>query len=130
MAKATTTKTTATATQLDAAVTNLSNEVLPPIDGDTEIAVGELKSNVADTDATTTDSNAPEIETYTITHPIDADTQAVAQGDTQDNTAKVSGYKVQWQLRHNGKVYQAGDSVALSEAEAQALLPTGVIVTA
>lgn len=146
MAKATTTKTTAT--QADATVTNLSNEALPPLNGDEEIAVGELKSEATASGAVIAEDNNPTIETYSIAHaeddtnaaPIEAvavdvadlsaDKQATIQPISQADTAKSGSYKAQWQLRHNGKVYNEGDNVELSEDDAKALLETGVIVKA
>lgn len=145
MAKATTTKTTAT--QADATVTNLSNEALPPLNGGEEIAVGELKSQAPAPDTVIAEDNNPTIETYSIAHAeynanadkvedvavdvadLSADKQATIQPISQADT-KAGSYKAQWQLRHNGKVYNEGDSVELSEDDAKALLETGVIVKA
>lgn len=52
--------------------------------------------------------------------------------DTANNPAKpaekpAKGYECQWQLQHNGKTYKAGDTVQLTDEEANSLKETGVI---
>lgn len=113
-----------------------------------ETTVIETVPEATVTENVISEDNNPTIETYTIAHAEDgantanveavavdvtdlsADKQATIQPINQTDTAKAGSYKAQWQLRHNGKVYNAGDSVELSEADAKALLETGVIVKA
>lgn len=81
-----------------------------------EAQVEKQKDTVSATTATASDT--PEAD-------VAVDEKATA---SNSKTAKIGGFKVQWQLRHNGKVYHAGDSVTLTAEEAQTLLATGVIV--
>ncbi|WP_230660469.1 hypothetical protein [Psychrobacter sp. I-STPA10] len=67
-----------------------------------------------------TATKTPDTDTQTPEQPAEAKQQVEAKPTTKD-------YIVQWTLHHDNKRYNAGDTLALSIADATPLLAEGVI---
>lgn len=106
------------------------------IDNATDTANNPAEQPTQETDTNTDDSaektgaetKAPEKkEDAPADKPAEKPAKKPASKAKSAEKPKTKGYKCQWQLRHSGKIYQAGDEVKLTDEEADSLKETGVI---